>query len=150
MGNPSPRTRTVASLDALSTTVWAMHVYFPPWRSWAFRMVRSPTVSFCTRGTGSGAGQRKQPWLVHESGDRRRGSESPALLLPQTPCTSLFLSVPWKGSASLYLVSLGIKRHFFFYRRQSVMVQVNDIICAGGQDNKSRGVSLARCLEFQV
>lgn len=38
----------------------------------------------------------------------------------------------------------------FFYRRQSVMVQVNDIICAGGQDNKSRGVSLARCVEFQV
>lgn len=40
----------MASLDALSTTVWAMHVYFPPWRSWAFRMVRSPTVSFCTWG----------------------------------------------------------------------------------------------------
>lgn len=51
----------MASLDALSTTVWAMHVYFPPWRSWAFRMVRSPMVSFCTWGQLGAAGQSTGP-----------------------------------------------------------------------------------------
>jgi hypothetical protein len=49
----------VASFDAPSTTVWAMHVYFPPWRSWAFRIVRSPTVSFCTWGTARGKGSEE-------------------------------------------------------------------------------------------
>ena len=85
-----PRTRTVASLDALSTTVWAVHVYFPPWRSWAFRMVRSPTVSFCTQGTGRGGGQRALP--CSEPGDRRCGSRSSAPICPQTSsphCSSL-------------------------------------------------------------
>lgn len=77
---PSPRTRTVASLDALSTTVWAMHVYFPPWRSWAFRMVRSPTVSFCTWGTGSGGCRSGEGALASAASCEPRGRARSPLL----------------------------------------------------------------------
>lgn len=42
-----PLTVSVADSEALSTTVWAVHVYRPECFSWVLRMVRSPTASFC-------------------------------------------------------------------------------------------------------
>lgn len=41
-----PRTTSLAEAEALSTTVWAVHVYIPAWLSWAFTINRSPMFSF--------------------------------------------------------------------------------------------------------
>lgn len=42
-----PLTVSVADSEALSTTVWAVHVYRPECFSCALEMLRSPTASFC-------------------------------------------------------------------------------------------------------
>lgn len=42
-----PLTVSVADSEALSTTVWAVHVYRPECFSWVLKMLRSPIVSFC-------------------------------------------------------------------------------------------------------
>lgn len=41
-----PLTISTADSEALSTTVWAVHVYFPDCFSRVFKMVRSPIASF--------------------------------------------------------------------------------------------------------
>lgn len=54
-----PRTTSLAEAEALSTTVWAVHVYIPAWLSWAFTISRSPMFSFW-KGTDRTTERAKQ------------------------------------------------------------------------------------------